>query len=57
MLSDDILRDIADAYSPETIIEILGISSLDLLIAHRDKVQENITLFEMRPVDCHECDI
>ena len=57
MLSDDILRDIADAYSPETIIEILVISSLDLLLAHRDKVQENLTLFEMRPVDCHECDI
>ena len=54
MLSDQILSDIADAYSPEQILEILDISSLEILLQFRELVQENLTKFEMRPVDCDD---
>ena len=52
MLSDEQLSDIAEAYSPEQILEILDISSLEILFMFREQVQENLTKFEMRPVDC-----
>ena len=52
MLSDEQLSDIAEAYSPEQILEILDISSLEILLQFRELVQENLTKFEMRPVDC-----
>ena len=52
MLSDQILSDIADAYSPEQILEILELEPLELLQSFRERVQENLTKFEMRPVDC-----
>tara|TARA_R100000687_G_C6324632_1_gene106661 strand:+ start:324 stop:491 length:168 start_codon:yes stop_codon:yes gene_type:complete len=54
MLSDEQLSDIAEAYSPEQILEILDISSLEVLLQFRELVQENLTKFEMRPVDCDE---
>tara|TARA_Y100001951_G_C11268435_1_gene257120 strand:+ start:505 stop:678 length:174 start_codon:yes stop_codon:yes gene_type:complete len=52
MLSDQILSDIADAYSPEQILEILELEPLELLQSFRERVQENLTKFEIRPVDC-----
>ena len=54
MLSDEQLSDIAEAYSPEQILEILDISSLEILLQFREQVQENLTKFEVRPVDCDE---
>ncbi len=54
MLSDDILSDIAQAHSPEDIVEILDLDSLELLLAFRERVQEHLTKFEVRPLDCHE---
>jgi len=54
MLSDEQLSDIAEAYSPEQILEILDISSLEILLQFRELVQENLTKFEMRPVDCDD---
>jgi hypothetical protein len=52
MLSDQILYDISEAYSPEQILEILELDPLDILQAFRERVQDNINKFEIRPVDC-----
>ena len=54
MLSEEQLSDIAEGYSPEQILEILDITSLEILMQFRERVQENLTKFEMRPVDCDE---
>tara|TARA_R100000687_G_scaffold83013_1_gene84310 strand:- start:1137 stop:1310 length:174 start_codon:yes stop_codon:yes gene_type:complete len=54
MISDQILSDLAEAYSPEQIIELLDLEPIDLLQAFVDRVQENITKFEIRPVDCND---
>ena len=53
-LSDEMLSDIAEAHSPEEIVEILVLESIDLLLSFRDRVQEQLTKFEVRPLDCHE---
>jgi hypothetical protein len=53
-LSDEMLGDIAEAHSPEAIVEILDLDSLELLLAFRERVQEQLIKFEVRPVDCHE---
>jgi|8_EtaG_2_1085327.scaffolds.fasta_scaffold218317_2 hypothetical protein len=53
-LSDEMLSDIAEAHSPEEIVEILDLESIDLLLSFRDRVQEQLTKFEVRPLDCHE---
>jgi len=52
MVSDEILDDLAKAYSPEEILDILEIDSLELLHTLYDKVCEKINDFELRPVDC-----
>ena len=54
MISDQILSDLAEAYSPEQIIELLDLESLDLLQAFRDRIRGNLTKFEIRPVDCND---
>tara|TARA_R110000824_G_scaffold217460_2_gene403952 strand:- start:1037 stop:1210 length:174 start_codon:yes stop_codon:yes gene_type:complete len=53
-LSDEMLRDIAEAHSPEEIVEILDLESIDLLLSFRDRVREQLTRFDVRPIDCHE---
>ena len=54
LLSDQILGDIAEAYSTEEVIELLDLESIDILDAFRDRVRENLTRFEIRPIDFHE---
>ena len=54
LLSDQILGDIAEAYSTEEVIELLDLESIDILDAFRDRVRVNLTRFEIRPIDCHE---
>ena len=53
-LSDEMLSDIAEARSPEEIVEILDLESIDLLLSFRERVQEQLTRFDVRPIDCHE---
>jgi len=53
-LSDEMLSDIAEAHSPEEIVEILDLESIDLLLSFRERVQEQLTRFDVRPIDCHE---
>jgi|TARA_R100000479_G_scaffold170392_1_gene112995 hypothetical protein len=53
-LSEEQLRDIADAYSCEQIIDLLDIDSLTLLDFFREYVEENLDKFNLRPVDCND---
>jgi hypothetical protein len=53
-LSEEQLRDIADAYSCEQIIDILDIDSLTLLDFFREYVEDNLDKFNLRPVDCND---
>lgn len=53
-LSEEQLRDIADAYSCEQIIDILDIDSLTLLDFFREYVEDNLNKFNLRPVDCND---
>ena len=52
-LSDEQLSDLAEAYSGEQIIDILGLESIQLLFAFREEVNYYISDFKLRPVDCH----
>ena len=54
ILSEEQLRDIADAYSCEQIIDLLDIDSLTLLDFFREYVEENLDKFNLRPVDCND---
>jgi|TARA_R110001599_G_scaffold64833_1_gene182643 hypothetical protein len=51
-LSNEQLLDISLAYSSDEILEILDIEPYDLLCILKDKVEENILEFNLRPVDC-----
>lgn len=53
-LSEEQLRDLADAYSCEQIIDLLDIDSLTLLDFFREYVEENLDKFNLRPVDCND---
>ena len=53
-LSEEQMRDIADAYSCEQIIDLLDIDSLTLLDFFREHVEENLDKFNLRPVDCND---
>ena len=53
-LSEEQLRDIADAYSCEQIIDLLDIDSLTLLDFFREYVEENLDKFNLRPGDCND---
>ena len=53
-LSEEQMRDIADAYSCEQIIDLLDIDSLTLLDFFREYVEENLDKFNLRPVDCND---
>lgn len=53
-LSEEQLRDIADAYSCEQIIDILDIDSITLLDFFREYVEDNLDKFNLRPVDCND---
>ena len=48
-LSEEQLRDLADAYSCEQIIDLLDIDSLTLLDFFREYVEENLDKFNLRP--------
>jgi len=54
ILSEEQLRDIADAYSCEQIIDLLDIDSLTLLDFFREYVEDNLDKFNLRPVDCND---
>lgn len=43
---NEILCRIEDAYSPDELLEILDISTLDLAEAFKDQVEDNLLLFE-----------
>ena len=55
-LSDEQMLDISLAYSSEEIVEILDIEPLDLLSLLKDRVEDNILKFNLRPVDCNTYD-
>ena len=53
-LSEDILSDLASAYTSEQILEMLGINTVELLCLLSEQVEDNIHKFELRPLDCNE---
>jgi hypothetical protein len=53
-LSEEQLRDLAEAYNCDQIVDILNIEPMQLLLAFREDVEYNITDFNLRPVDCHD---
>jgi hypothetical protein len=53
-LSDEQLSDLAEAYSCEQIIDILGLEPIQLLLAFNEEVNYYIADFKLRPVDCHD---
>jgi hypothetical protein len=53
-LSEEQLRDLAEAYNCDQIVDILNIEPMELLLAFREDVEYNITNFNLRPVDCHD---
>jgi hypothetical protein len=53
-LSDEQLSDLAQAYSCDEIVDILGIEPIQLLLAFREEVGYYIADFNLRPVDCHD---
>jgi len=53
-LSDEQLTDLAEAYTIEELVEILELDALELLDLLRDKLEENIHKFNLRPVDCND---
>jgi|TARA_R100001594_G_scaffold96576_1_gene130807 hypothetical protein len=57
ILSEEQLIDLSEAYSCDQLIDILGIESIQLLMAFREDVEENISKFNLRPVDCHDFQI
>jgi hypothetical protein len=56
-LSDEQLRDLSLAYSCDEILDILDIEPYELLLILKDRVEENIYEFNLRPVDCITDDI
>ena len=54
ILSEEQLIALSEAYSCDQLIDILGIESIQLLMAFREDVEENISKFNLRPVDCHD---
>ena len=50
-LSEEQLRDLAEAYNCDQIVDILNIEPMELLLAFREDVEYNITNFNLRPVD------
>jgi hypothetical protein len=54
MVSEEILKDLSETYSPDEILEILGLDNFDLVVLLYDKIEDNINHFQLRPVDCNE---
>jgi hypothetical protein len=52
--SEQILADLASAYSSEQVLEILDINTEELLCILIERVEANIHKFELRPLDCNE---
>tara|TARA_B100000700_G_C14590380_1_gene644337 strand:- start:325 stop:504 length:180 start_codon:yes stop_codon:yes gene_type:complete len=51
-LSDEQLLDISMCYTCDQIVDILEIESHELLLLLRERVEESILKFNIRPVDC-----
>tara|TARA_R110002020_G_scaffold18907_3_gene65292 strand:+ start:6784 stop:6966 length:183 start_codon:yes stop_codon:yes gene_type:complete len=56
-LSDEQLLDISLAYSSEEILDILEIETLELADLLKERINENILKFNLRPVDCNSYDL
>ena len=54
ILSEEQLIALSEAYSCDQLIDILGIESIQLLMAFREDVEANLSKFNLRPVDCHD---
>jgi len=54
MVSEEILKDLSETYSPDEILEILGLDNFDLVVLLCDKIEDSINHFQLRPVDCNE---
>ena len=54
MVSEDVLKDLSETYSPEEILETLGLNNFDLVVLLYDRIEENLHNFQLRPVDSNE---
>jgi hypothetical protein len=54
MVSENVLKDLSETYSPEEILEILGLDNFDLVVLLYDKIEENLHNFQLRPVDTYD---
>jgi|CoawatStandDraft_6_1074263.scaffolds.fasta_scaffold00202_7 hypothetical protein len=54
MVSEQILLDLSEAYSPDEILSIIGLDNFDLVVLLYDKIEEHINEFQLRPVDYNE---
>ena len=54
MVSENVLKDLADSYTPDEILEILGLDNFDLVVMLYDKIEENLHNFQLRPVDTYD---
>ena len=52
-LSHEIISDILEAYTIEDIIEIVGLSSLDVALMLDENISENLHKFEHLPLDAY----
>lgn len=56
LLSSQQLEDIALAYSCEEILDLLGVEPFELVELLRERIEQNILKFNLRPVDCNTHD-
>tara|TARA_R110002051_G_scaffold142455_5_gene215653 strand:- start:1174 stop:1359 length:186 start_codon:yes stop_codon:yes gene_type:complete len=52
-LSHGIISDIVEAYSIEDILEIIGLSSLDVALILNENITENLHKFDNLPLDAY----
>jgi hypothetical protein len=52
-LSHEIISDILESYTIEDIIEIVGLSSLDVALMLDENISENLHKFEHLPLDAY----
>ena len=53
-LSEEILSDLASAYTSEQVLDLLEIDTQELLSILIDQLEDNLHKFELRPVDCND---
>jgi hypothetical protein len=54
MVSENVLKDLAESYTPDEILEILGLDNFDLVVLLYDRIEENLHNFQLRPVDTYD---